>query len=129
MLNHLCKASDSLILGSTERHYTPSKSFQAVQARRPVLAVLHEESTAADFLTRARAASVVKIPEGALPSVKELSGALAAFIEDRGYDPAHVRWEIFEEYSARSGARQLAQAMDLALERHLAQGGHTTYNA
>ncbi|MDX1541173.1 MAG: hypothetical protein R3349_07185, partial [Geminicoccaceae bacterium] len=46
VLNHLSQASAILVLGSTERHYSPSKVFQAVQAGRPLLAVLHEESSA-----------------------------------------------------------------------------------
>ena len=38
-INHLMRANAVLVLGSTERHYTPSKVFLAVLSRRPVLAV------------------------------------------------------------------------------------------
>ena len=40
VLNHLAHASAILILGSTEAHYTPSKVYQAVQAKRPIFALL-----------------------------------------------------------------------------------------
>ena len=39
-----------LLMGSSERHYTPSKVFPALIARRPVLAVLHAESNASELL-------------------------------------------------------------------------------
>ncbi len=42
-----------LLMGSRERHYTPSKVFPALVARRPVVAVMHEASTASDLLRRA----------------------------------------------------------------------------
>jgi hypothetical protein len=117
VLNHLLQASGALVLGSTERHYTPSKSFQAVQARRPVLALLHEQSTAADFLRRANAAKVVSFGDGELPAVEALGAALEDFTLRAAYDPERVDWQVFEQYSARSSAKALAQALDAALAR------------
>src|SRR5882757_6321075 len=61
-LNHLMRANAVLVLGSTERHYTPSKLFLAVLSRRPVLAVLHEASTAVDMLAAARAGRTIVLP-------------------------------------------------------------------
>jgi hypothetical protein len=117
VLNHLCQASATLIVGSTEPHYTPSKVFQAVQARRPVLALLHAQSTAAEFLKRSGAGTVIPLQAGALPSVEAMATQLSAFVRDAAYDPARVRWEVFEELSARSSARRLAAAADAALAR------------
>ena len=42
VLTHLDAASGILVLGSTEPHYRPSKVFQSLMSRRPVLALLHE---------------------------------------------------------------------------------------
>ncbi len=39
-----------LLLGSSERHYTPSKVFPALVVEKPVLAVMHEASNASDLL-------------------------------------------------------------------------------
>src|SRR3954451_21396908 len=36
VLSHLAHASAILIIGSTEAHYTPSKIYQSVQAKRPI---------------------------------------------------------------------------------------------
>jgi hypothetical protein len=114
-------ASGTLILGSTEAHYTPSKAFQGVQARRPMLALLHEASTAADFLQRANAATVVTLTEERLPDPEALASTLAAFMRDTTYDPSKVRWELFEDYSARSSAKVLGQALDEAHARATAR--------
>lgn len=117
VLSHLLHASAVLIVGSTEPHYTPSKSFQGVQARRPMLALLHEASTAAGFLRESHAATVVTVSEHRLPAAGELAATLAAFMRDRSYDPARVLWERFEQYSARSSARALGAALDEAHAR------------
>jgi len=117
VLSHLVQASAILILGSTEAHYTPSKAFQAVLAGRPVLALLHRESTAADFLQRADAARVVTLTAEALPSPEALADALAALMERDATAPRAVRWEVLEPYTARSSAKALAEALDRALAR------------
>jgi hypothetical protein len=120
VLNHLMHASGTLIVGSTEAHYTPSKAFQGVQARRPMLALLHEASTAADFLQRSNAATVVTLTEERLPEPEALATTLAEFMRDTAYDPGYVRWELFEDYSARSSAKVLGQALDEAHARAMA---------
>lgn len=117
VLRHLTQASAILILGSTEPHYTPSKAFQAVLAGPPVLALLHAQSTAADFLTRANAARVVTLTESTLPSADALACALAALIETDAKAQRAVHWDVLEPYSARSSARALAEALDEALAR------------
>ncbi|MDD9936107.1 MAG: hypothetical protein OXT09_21025 [Myxococcales bacterium] len=115
VLTMLTQASATLILGSTERHYTPSKAFQAVLARRPVLALLHRESTAARILEDARAATVVRLEADDLPDPQILADTLATFIRGRSYDPDAVDWQAFEQHSARASARALATALDQAI--------------
>jgi hypothetical protein len=116
VLNHLSHASAILVLGSTDPHYTPSKVYQAVQARRPIFALLHQQSTAVSVLRESRAGEVVTFTEDRLPEPQELATALASFIRDPRYSAEGVRWEAFEAYSARNSARALARAVDDALE-------------
>jgi hypothetical protein len=52
-LDALRQASALLLLGSSEPHYTPSKVFPALLARRPMLAVYRRESTVVEMLKRA----------------------------------------------------------------------------
>ena len=116
VLANLVRAGGVLIVGSTEPHYTPSKVYQAVQSRRPVLALLHEASTAVQVLERSRAGSVIRLTEQALPGPDRIADALEAFVSS-SYDPQVVDWSAFEAYSARESARRMAAALDEALLR------------
>jgi hypothetical protein len=116
VLHHLVHASAILILGSTEAHYTPSKVYQAVQAKRPIFALLHEESTAVSVLRESRTGQAVTFTEDQLPEAEKLAGALAAFVRDPQYSGDEVRWDAFEAYSARNSARVLAGAVENALQ-------------
>jgi hypothetical protein len=116
VLHHLVEASAILVVGSTEPHYSPSKIYQAVQAKRPIFALLHEDSTAVSVLRDSRAGTVVTLTKGHLPETGELAANLALFIADPKYSSNFVNWSAFEGYSARNSARVLATAMDEALE-------------
>ena len=70
VLNHLLHASAILIVGSTEAHYTPSKIYQAVQAKRPMFALLHEQSTAVKVLQESRAGRAVTFADDRLPAAR-----------------------------------------------------------
>jgi hypothetical protein len=119
-LNHLMRASAVLVLGSTERHYTPSKLFLAVLSRRPVLAVLHEASTAVGMLAAARAGRAIVLSEGELPDPAVIAGELQSMVERPTYDADAVDWSAFDAYSARSSARLLAAALDRACAQQAA---------
>lgn len=117
VLAHLKRATSVLIVGSTEAHYTPSKVFQAVQSRRPVLAVLHKASTAVDVLTRSGAGQAITMSETEIPSAPEMAARLRAFITAANYAPENVRWAEFETYSARESSRLLAAGLEEAIGR------------
>jgi hypothetical protein len=117
VLSHLAHASGILIVGSTEPHYTPSKVYQAVQAQRPVFALLHEQSSAVQVLRESGAGQVVTLTEDRLPDAGELAAAIASFVRNPQYSPNLVQWNAFEAFSARNSARSLARAVDQALLR------------
>jgi hypothetical protein len=117
VLAHLTRAYGVLIVGSTEPHYTPSKVYQAVQSRRPVLALLHEASTAVEVLKRSRAGMAITMSGSALPQPAHIADVLEEFSKGQ-YDADAVKWSEFECYSARESARRLSVAFDEAIERH-----------
>jgi hypothetical protein len=45
ILKHISASAGMFILGSSEEHYTPSKLFNAFITRRPIFAILHENSS------------------------------------------------------------------------------------
>jgi hypothetical protein len=116
-LNHLTRSDAVLVLGSTEAHYTPSKVFQAMLSRRPVFAMLHDDSSAVDMVRSTGAGSVVTLTETALPGAGEVAGALRALMADTSHDADTVDRTVFDAYSARGSTRALAAALDLACER------------
>ena len=113
-LNILCSSDAILGLGSTERHYTASKIFPNILARRPMLAIYHEASTVCDIVRTARAGELVTYSDDvrAERHVADIAVALERVLTPGSYDPAQVRWDHFEEYSATNMTRQLAAVFD-----------------
>jgi hypothetical protein len=119
VLIHLEAADGIFVLGSTEPHYTPSKVFQAILSHKPVMALLHEASTAGKVVKEAGAGIVLtfgsedydaKIEAGFLRSF----GQYRSFIRD--YDFAKVNKELFDEYSAYKVTEKLAGLLDRAVQ-------------
>lgn len=103
VLVHLNAADGVFILGSTEPHYTPSKVYQAVLSKKPILAILHRESTGVTVI-RNSAAGIVLDFEGGKDLEKvgnkfvEHWQAYIAFMNSYSYDKIDV--SLFEKYSA-----------------------------
>ena len=116
VVNHLAHASAILILGSTEAHYTPSKVYQSIRAKRPIFALLHEQSSAVTVLRDSGAGRVVTFTEESLPATQQLASSLAAFVRDPQYCAETVRWDAFDVYSARNSTKALVDAIDSALQ-------------
>lgn len=118
VLAHLEAAQGVFILGSTEPHYTPSKAYQGVLSERPVLAVLHEASTACDVLRQTGAGRVLAFDgEAGLDTIEDtFADVFADYRAFAGsFRPADVDREAFDEYSARNVTRVLAEALDEAV--------------
>ncbi len=46
ILNYLSEAKGILLIGSTEKHYTASKTYQSLLSEKPVFSIMHFESSA-----------------------------------------------------------------------------------
>ena len=114
-LSHLVKSDGVLVLGSTERHYTPSKVFQAVLSERPVFAMLHEASTAVLMIREAGVGEVLTLTADPLPAPSAVATALQALVERPAAIARAAGHAAFEAYSARESTRLLADALDRAL--------------
>ena len=118
VLTHLKHADGAFVLGSTEPHYTPSKVYQAVLSGKPIFAVLHAASTAAEVVQTTGAGRVLTFagPDDLGAIEVQFAAEFSAFREFAGrFDPSHVDRTAFDAYSARSSARKLAFALDRAL--------------
>jgi glycosyltransferase involved in cell wall biosynthesis len=105
-----------LLMGSSERHYTPSKVFPALVAKRPVFAVMHAASNASDLLRRIGRAPTVRLVtygERTAPcGVDAIAAELAALIENPRYAADAVDERVLEPASACSLAGRLAGVLD-----------------
>ncbi|MBN9538580.1 MAG: hypothetical protein J0H77_17800 [Alphaproteobacteria bacterium] len=114
-LSHLIRSDAILVLGSTERHYTPSKVFQAILSERPVFAMLHEASTAVSMIRDAGAGEVLTLTEEALPTPQAVASALRLLVEQPVTVAGSASRLAFDAYSARESTRLLADALDRAV--------------
>ena len=116
-LSVLTHASGILLLGSSEPHYTASKLYPALLAKRPVLALFHEASSVVSILhTAAHAPTVRVVAYGDGPPadacVGEVASHLRALAAACAYNADDVTLERVEDVSARQLARQLAAVFD-----------------
>ena len=111
------QASAILMLGSSERHYTASKLYPGLLARRPILALYHEASSVVEILRRAAKPPSVRVvtygdAERAESRVEAIYEELAALVAEPVYRPADVAMDEVKEFSAESLAGKLADVFD-----------------
>ena len=116
-LSVLIRASGIVLLGSSERHYTASKLYPALLAKRPILALFHEQSSVVSILRAAASEPTVRVVTYADgPPDEAHVGATAchlrALAASCAYQPADVALERVDDVSARQLARQLATGFD-----------------
>lgn len=115
VLKNLDASDGVFILGSTEPHYTPSKVYQGVLSGKPILAVLHEQSTAVKVLKESKAGLCVLMDgENDLDTLgkrfaKQLNDYILWAIE---FDPKSVNKEIFNQYSAKAVTAQFVEKLN-----------------
>ncbi len=114
VLSELDAADAVFIMGSTEPHYTPSKVYQAVLSGKPILAVLHEASTAVRVLRESRAGIVVTMKgEEDLDTLADrfLEGLKEFMVFKQSFDPSKINRNAFEQYSAKAVTSMLVEKL------------------
>lgn len=122
VLVHLEAADAIFILGSTEPHYTPSKTYQGVLSKKPLFAVLHKKSTAAAIITASNAGRVISF-EGE----KEVSIISKKFAEEfkafkafqEAFSPEAVNQAAFKAYSAKNVTGKLVALLNKAVNKNI----------
>jgi len=115
VLIHLEAATGVFILGSTEVHYTPSKVYQGVLSKKPILAILHAQSSACGVI-RSTGAGIVLAFEGeeGVPGIAgefaHVFGQYVSFLET--FSPAQVDYRVFDQFSARAVTGKLAELLN-----------------
>ncbi|MEO5892449.1 MAG: hypothetical protein ABIQ31_19525 [Ferruginibacter sp.] len=117
VLVHLDQADGIFILGSTEPHYTPSKTYQAVLAKKAVLAVLHVASTGINVLQKSKAGIVLDFDgeEGIEKIKQDFTGTFLTYKSfAQSFNSTDVDLNVFREYSASKVTGKLALLLEQA---------------
>jgi len=114
-LRVLASADLLLALGSSEPHYTASKIFPNLLARRPLLAIYHEASSVCDMLRKAGSGRLITFDDvkPAEAHFDEIVRALQDFLDGRTleYDEAGTA-AVARQFSAYEMTRILARVLD-----------------
>jgi len=115
VLVHL-KAGDGIfILGSTEPHYTPSKTYQAALSGKPILAVLHSQSTAVKVVRESGAGMVLDF-EGEKNLKMEVASFPSVFEKYKKwiktYSVDQISMGIFDNYSAKKVTEKVVKLLN-----------------
>ena len=127
-LQLLSDAHALLVIGSAESHYTASKIFPYILARKPLLTIFHRDSSVIGIVENTRAGSVISF--SAEHPLQEKTGEVAQRLRELaalgpGYEP-RTRWPAFEAYTTRAMTARLAEVFDKVLARHSAAANEGT---
>ncbi len=115
----LARAHAVLVLGSTERHYTASKVFQALHSGRPILALFHRESSAVPMVRGLAGVDLFTFENE--NELRQQSPAVAQALERLLAAPADQKVQRdamrLDSLSARQMTEQLAECFRSVLNR------------
>lgn len=116
-LDVLIRSDAILLMGSSERHYTASKLYPALLARRPLLAIFHRESSVVSILESCSRRPSIRIvtyddEERAETRVMEIFDALLRLTKEGRAEVGGEDLEFPAELSARAMAHRLARFLD-----------------
>jgi Glycosyl transferase 4-like domain len=124
-LQLLLDAAGLLIVGTNEPHYTASKIYPYALSGRPILAVLHEQSSAVPSLKALAPAHILTFSDQrpAEDQTEEASTQLEALVSDCLHPAANARtgyetsdYKQNDEYTARAMTGKLAAVFDSVLD-------------
>ena len=116
ILNFLSAAKGVLLIGSTEKHYTASKTYQSLLSKRPVFSILHAESAAVNVFKECNAANYLceyhenEPHQELLTKIKQI---FSDFVESKSlYKPD---LNHLDNYSAKKSTEVLVNGIEKAL--------------
>jgi len=121
-LTVLKSADVILALGSSDTHYTPSKIYPCLLARRPLLGIFHEQSSVVEVLKEMNTGILVTYNNNENPPSSKVKAIADALIRASGMsvgDSDMMFQEKFKSYSAYTMAKRLADVFDLAVSESL----------
>ena len=97
-IHRLIKADALLIIGSDDAQYTASKIYPYILAERPLLAILHPESSAAKIIKNCNSGLLISLKGDREKTISTICQALADLANKQQI--TETDWHAFEPYSA-----------------------------
>jgi hypothetical protein len=122
----LRSASALLIFGSDDPSYSASKVYPYVLARRPLVAILHARSPAAEIMKQCRAGEIVPFSTGDTTQAmaNRLKPVLARLLQGSP-EPPPTDWARVATYSAARMTRKQCQVFDLVTSQFVSTKGES----
>jgi hypothetical protein len=103
--------ADALIVpGLNVPGYTASKIYPYILARKPLLAVFHEQSSVVDFLRETKAGTIVSFRSDDTPECISQRILCSCWLQEPPVP--QTDWTAFEPYTARAMTRKLCAVFD-----------------
>ncbi len=111
-INVLCQSDAIFAMGTTEPHYTASKIFPCIMAKKPLLAVYHEASSVVEILHKIGAGRLVIYSDSAPAETKveAISEALTSLVTGSDHNTIPSSMSFFEEFTARTMTLNLTKS-------------------
>jgi hypothetical protein len=115
----LVESDAILMMGSDDPSYTASKLYPCILAKRPILAVFHQQSSVVEILNQCQAGQVVTFAQGISPATRclEMTACLEAFLKLPHHYKPSTCWDAFRPYTAREMTRQLCAVFEQTVQK------------
>jgi hypothetical protein len=115
VLAHLAQADAVFILGSTEPHYTPSKTYQGVLSKKPLFAILHTQSSAVSIIRGSNAGIVLDF--NGENELNKIESSFVQFYHEflgfcKHYSYYEVNTSVFNQFSASTTTEKLTALLN-----------------
>lgn len=112
VLNFLNEANTVMIIGSTEKHYTASKTFQSLLSNRPVISAFHHESSAIQVMEDCKADEFTMRYKPEMSHQEMVDAFKAVLLKRLENDAWNPDLSALDQYSAKASAKKLIQAIE-----------------
>ena len=109
----ITSADALLILGTDDPGYTASKLYPYISARKPLLAILHQNSSTVHILNACSAGRVVTLDSSSASS-NEIVISYLSDIQKQNYKPT-TDWDAFRKYTAQEMTSSQCQLFDCVI--------------
>lgn len=96
-----------LLIGSDDPSYSASKLYPAILAKRPILALFHEQSLVVDILARCQAGQVITFNPQQPTKDTDHTNILARLTQLIARPPVNTNWQAFAPFTGKAMTQKI----------------------